>query len=190
MDIRNIKNPIERLEAFKKHIYNNFTYTFPEYSIDEYDEIPWEDKEVKIWSEDWKEHINFIDSTITLDDINDDRIIALMQYLKITVQEAYDDIGEALYGSNCYEYGEQEYKILTYNEATDEEYECVKNTIKDCYLLDFYKDNKDNPAINYIDVEQWIDDWCNNRGQNIASYDGYEHEEIVNGKTYYIYRTN
>tara|TARA_B110000211_G_C14059537_1_gene544892 strand:- start:425 stop:1624 length:1200 start_codon:yes stop_codon:yes gene_type:complete len=48
-------------------------------------------------------------------------------------------------------------------------------------------------AIEYffrIDKESAIDDFESDRGNIMGSYDGNEHEEDVNGETYYIYRTN
>lgn len=121
---------------------------------------------------------------ISEEDIDDDRIIALMKHLDITPKEASEGITEDAY--NYYTYGSQEYLVLTDDEADDKEYEYVKSTIEDCYLPDI----KDSPAVYYIDIEKWTLDWCNNRGQNIASYDGKENEEKVNSITYYIYRTN
>jgi uncharacterized coiled-coil DUF342 family protein len=41
-----------------------------------------------------------------------------------------------------------------------------------------------------IDRESAIDDFEQDRGNIMSSYDGVEHEEDVNGKTFYIYRTN
>lgn len=126
----------------------------------------------------------------SIDDINDDRIIALMNHLGITPQEALDDIKESTYGYNIYEYGSQEYQILTDDEADKEEYEAVESLIEDCYLSELRHINKDHPALDYIDVDKWIEDWLGNRGNNLSSYDGEENEEKVNSETYYIYRKN
>ena len=121
---------------------------------------------------------------ITEEDIDDDRIIALMKHLDISPKEALEEIEEN--GTNYYTYGSQEYLVLTDSEADDKEYDLVKDNIEYNYLDEI----KDSPAINYVDVSRWTDDWCGNRGENISSYDGTENEEEVNNITYYIYRTN
>lgn len=119
----------------------------------------------------------------TIDDIDDDKVIALMQHLGISPTEAYEDI----IFSNCYEYGNQEYEILTDDEAAYEEEQYVEQIIEDCYISEL---PKDSVVRSYINMSEWVSDWCNNRGENLASYDGIENEEIVNGTTYYIYRKN
>lgn len=127
---------------------------------------------------------------VTEEDIDDDRIIALMKHLNITPEEAYHDITEAKYGTGTYEYGNQEYQVLTDSEADDEERESVENLIDDCYLSELTRNNKNHPALQFIDMEAWLDAWCGQRGENLNPYDGQEHEEEVNGTTYYIYRRN
>lgn len=122
----------------------------------------------------------------TEDDIDDDRIIALMKHLDITPEEAYDDIEESKYDDNNYEYGIRMYQVLTDSEADDllDEYldsyidECILNQLPEAYR-------------NYFDSKSWKYDAKNNsRGDSLASYDGREYEEEVNGTTYYIYRKN
>jgi hypothetical protein len=126
----------------------------------------------------------------TEDDIDDDRILALGNHLGLTYTEMYDDITKAKYGDYNYKYGNQEYLVMTNDEANEYEREMVENTIQECYIDVYSKEMKNNPMINYIDMNRWIDDWCGDRGNNISSYDGYEYYEEVNGETYYIYRIN
>lgn len=126
----------------------------------------------------------------TEEDIDDDRIIALMKHLDITPEEAYYDIAEAKYGNNYYTYGNKEYQVLTDSEADDEERGYVEQLIEDCYLSDLTRNNKNHPVLQFIDMDAWLDSWCGNRGENLSSWDGCEHDEEVNGTTYYIYRKN
>lgn len=139
-----------------------------------------------------KEEIEYLASldVKTEEDIDDDRIIALMKHLDITPEEAYYDIAEAKYGNNYYTYGSQEYQVLTDSEADDEEREYVEQLIEECYLSDLTRNNKNHPVLQFIDIQRWVSDWCNNRGENLSGYDGSEHMENVNDIDYFIYRKN
>ena len=119
-------------------------------------------------------------------DIDDDRIIALMRHLDITPEEAYDDIEEARYGDSHYEYGNQEYQVLTDSEADNLWDEYLDSYIDECIL-----DQLPEAYRNYFDSESWKHDAKNDgRGHSLSTYDGREYEEDVNGTTYYIYRKN
>ncbi len=126
----------------------------------------------------------------TEEEIDDDRILALGKHLELSYTEMYEDIFKAKYGNYNYEYGNQEYLVMTNDEADVYERETVENTIQECYIDVYSREMKNNPMINYIDLDRWVDDWCGDRGNNISSYDGYEYYEEVNGETYYIYRIN
>lgn len=139
--------------------------------------------------EEEEEYLDSIDRK-TEDDIDDDRILALGNHLNLTYSEMYNDIIEAKYGDYNYEYGNQEYLVMTNDEADDHERERVESIIQECYIDVYSREMKDNPIIHYIDLDRWIDDWCKDRGNNIASYDGREYYKEVNGETYYIYRIN
>jgi len=122
----------------------------------------------------------------TEDDIDDDRIIALMKHLDITPEEAYNDIEESRYGNNNYKYGNQEYLVLTDSEADNLLDECLDNYINECIISQLPKAYQ-----NYFDSESWKHDAKNDsRGYSLASYNGREYEEEVDGTTYYIYRKN
>ena len=112
--------------------------------------------------------------------MDDERIIALAQHLNIEIhliENNAEEINESRYGDNCYEYDGCEYRILTDSEADIAERESVESVIEDCYLTEFTRDNKNHPALKYINMEEWIDDWCDNRGENLSGYDGIENEE-------------
>jgi len=151
------------------------------------DKIEKEDKE-RVKQIEWNDIDKYEEELENLFD--DDKIIALGKHLGISPFEANEDICEKKYGDFSYSFGRQEYYVCTNKEADDLEYEYVKNLIEDCYIGEATRSMKDNPILNYIDLDGWIDDWCGNRGENLAGYDGYEYEEKVNGVTYYIYRTN
>lgn len=172
----------------KEVVHKSFIETFPQYEemTPNYEDIRFEEEEIENWLEDWKDEIYYIDNYSSIDD----RILALMLHLELTVEEADSDIVEAKYGNNYYEYGKEEYQVLTDYEADREEEEYVENTIEECYLSELTRDNKNHPALNYIDMDRWVEDWCGNRGENLSGYDGQEYEEKVNGETYYIYRKN
>jgi hypothetical protein len=136
--------------------------------------------------EEYLESLEEVTEQDVLDETNDERIIALIKHLNIEFKE-YEDISEAKYGNNIYEYGNQEYQVLTDDEADREEEEYVENLIEECYIPG---DTKNNPIYDYIDMDRWVKDWCGNRGENLNSFNGEEHYENVNGTTYYIYRKN
>ena len=82
----------------------------------------------------------------------------------------------------------RDYIVATDSEADDLEREAVERVIEDCYLWEFRKTNKDHPALRYINLEEWIDDWCGNRGHNLNSYDGGEEQIYIVNEYYFIYR--
>ena len=118
-----------------------------------------------------------------------DKIIALALHLGLSVEEMLE-ITECEYDNDLYKAGNKEYYVFTDDEADKKEEECVRNMIEDCYLSELTRNNKNHPALNYIDIDRWVEDWCGHRGQNLASYDGYEEEQEYDGEVYYIYRVN
>jgi len=96
-----------------------------------------------------------------LGDDDNRRILCLMDHASITWDEAINNIND------------ESYKVLTDDEADEANREYCVNIIEDCYLPEIPEH-----AQYYIDTERWIDDierdTC--RGDNLASYDGTEHE--------------
>ena len=101
-----------------------------------------------------------------------------------------------------------EEKILALMEHTGEEYyECETHLDLDNYRV--YTDKEANDALDealdeyceehilsqipdylrqYFDDEEWKDDNSSDRGHYLGQSDGDEHEETINGNTYYIYK--
>lgn len=79
-----------------------------------------------------------------------------------------------------------DYLVLTDEEADDRWEESMDSYIEECILPELPKNLR-----YYFDSEKWKKDASfDGRGHSLASYDGEEHEEKVNGTTYYIYRIN
>lgn len=107
-----------------------------------------------------------------------------------------------------YDVNEYEEKILALMEHTGDEYsECETYIILDNYRV--YTDREANDALDealdeyceehilsqipsslhqYFDDEEWKDDNSYDRGSYLGQSDGDEHEETINGNTYYIYK--
>ncbi len=103
-----------------------------------------------------------------------------------------------------YNVNEDEEKILALMEHTGEEYsECETHLDLDRYRV--YTDREANEALDeyceehilsqipdylhkYFDDEEWKSDNSSDRGHYLGQSDGYEHEETINGNTYYIYK--
>lgn len=79
---------------------------------------------------------------------------------------------------------DENYKVLTDNEADEENDAMIDNYIEECILPEIPSQYR-----SYFDSEAFKNDAAHDgRGHNIALYDGHENEEEVNGTTYYIYR--
>lgn len=77
-----------------------------------------------------------------------------------------------------------EYLVLTDKEADEWEREGLESLFDD--MTSGVPDNLSG----YLDVDRFIEDNGNNRGENISGYDGQEHQQDFDGVTYYIYRNN
>ena len=85
---------------------------------------------------------------------------------------------------NTYEYYREEYLVLTDSEADTEEDEAL-----DRYIEELIMPEIPEPLQYYFNEELWKRDArMDGRGHTLATYDGCEYEEEVNGTTYYIYR--
>jgi hypothetical protein len=85
-----------------------------------------------------------------------------------------------------------DYLVLTDEEADDKWDEELDNYIEECITPEIDKLDVGNLSY-YIkfDEEMWKRDAkMDGRGHSLSRYDGHEHEETVNGETFYIYRQN
>ena len=76
--------------------------------------------------------------------------------------------------------------VLTDSEADDMCEEYLDQYIDDCIIPELPEHAKD-----YFDRDSWKEDAkMDGRGHCLASYDGEESKETINGETFYIYRVN
>lgn len=90
------------------------------------------------------------------------------------------------------EYYNNDYLVLTDEEADDKWDEELDNYIEECIMPEIDKIAEGQGNLSYyikFDEEMWKRDAkMDGRGHSLSRYDGHEHEEVVNGTTYYIYR--
>ena len=116
----------------------------------------------------------------------DDKIIALAQHLELD-EASFDEITHGKdepYVGGIYYYGDEEYLVLTDDEADRELSDSHENFIEEVVFQNLPKEYQI-----YFDKQAFKDDYTD-RGEYISGYDGIENEETVNGTTYYIYRRN
>lgn len=123
----------------------------------------------------------FDSTAIELPEVSADEQLVFSDYTRLE-----DEITEATYDDSILEYGKKEYLVYTDEEADQAWDESIENFIDECVLPDL----PDNYR-RYFDNEAFKND-CryDGRGHTLASYDGNEYTETVNGTAYYIYRTN
>ena len=101
----------------------------------------------------------------------DERILALMQH----TGDYYSDAKRAI--DNSY------WLVLTEDEADEKARTYAKDALEDI-LCDI-----DKSLRYYFDEDRYIEDYIeSDRGAILSGYNGAEHEETVNGTTYYLYR--
>ena len=134
----------------------------------------------------------------------DEKVIALAKHLGIdlepeidksmneeekqeAIQEVIDELESIVNTYNTtYSYYREEYIVCTDEEADSLMDDALENYIDEVILSEIPE-----PYRNYFDNEGWKKDAKDDgRGHALATYDGEENEEEVNGTTYYIYRTN
>ena len=117
------------------------------------------------------------------DTLNPEKMVALAKQLECTLEEALT-ITESAY--DTFEYGSEEYLILTDSEADDANDQSIDNYIDECILPELPEQYR-----RYFDDEAFKNDARHDgRGNNLATYDGNEEYQDVDRSTYYIYRTN
>lgn len=110
----------------------------------------------------------------------DDKVIALAQHLGIDPEEVI----EQPWGH--YDAQSGEFLVYTDPEADDAWDIALYQYLEECVYPEL-----SGTLANYFDEQGWIRDArFDGRGHFLASYDGAEEEEQVNGEWYYIYRVN
>ena len=102
-----------------------------------------------------------------------------------------DEIQQSTYDENLFEYGSEEYIVVTDEEADELWEQELDYYLEEC----IYPELSDN-LVRYFDDEAWKRDArFDGRGHSLNRYDGNEYEETVYNeygerKNYYIYRQN
>ena len=80
-----------------------------------------------------------------------------------------------------------EYAVMTEDERETAADQYLENYIDECLLPEMPE-----TARYYFDHEEWKRDaiMSDGYGHTLASYDGHEHEQQIDGVWYFIYRTN
>ena len=109
---------------------------------------------------------------------------ALAQHLQIDTACIEDSIGALNYDGCTFETDNEEYLVLTEEEADTKWEECLDMYIECCLgIPEHIRD--------YFDDDAWKEDAMRDgRGHAIAQYDGVEYEESVEDVDFYIYRIN
>ena len=108
------------------------------------------------------------------------KVKALAQFLDCKKKE----IEQSSYDENTFEYGSEDYLVVTDDEAEELWDESLENYIDECILPELNERYR-----TYFDNEAWKQDArYDGRGHSLSSYDGCENEETVEGETFYIYR--
>lgn len=110
------------------------------------------------------------------------RLKALALHLGVDVSE----LNVSAYDDQTVEYGNQEYLVVTDDEA-DELWE----QDLDNYLVEIILPELPETAKRYFDREAWKNDArFDGRAHSLARYDGDENTETINEIEFYIYRIN
>lgn len=137
-------------------------------------------------------------------DQEDPRVMALSKYLDLALEP------NITYESNdIYSFGNEEYMILTDDEADEKVAEYIKETVwafnpsflschsgidEDVFKLLQEKCESANEAILKLikDFDHFVEDAIasDGRGHFLSGYDGEENDHEHDNETYYIYRTN
>jgi len=118
-------------------------------------------------------------TTLTVDEA---KALALASHLEISVKNIEQDE----YKEDTFLNGEEEYLVLTDSEADEKEEEYL-----DSYIDDYLICTLPESCKQYFNRDEFKSD-CHfdGRGNSLATYDGWENCETIDGTEYYIYRTN
>ena len=138
--------------------------------------------------------------------LDNPRIKALSKYLGLTKEEEKEIYYESY---DIYCFGNQEYLVLTDDEADEKVAEYIKDSVwafnpsflsshsginEDVFKLLQDKSESANEAVLKLikDFDKFVEDAVatDGRGHFLSSYDGNENDHEHDNETYYIYRTN
>ena len=138
--------------------------------------------------------------------LDNPRIKALSKYLELTKEEEQEIYYESY---DIYCYGNQEYLVLTDDEADEKVAEYIKDSVwafnpsflsshsgidEDVFKLLQDKCESANEAVLKLikDFDEFVEDAVatDGRGHFLSSYDGEENDHEHDNETYYIYQTN
>ena len=138
--------------------------------------------------------------------LDNPRIKALSKYLELTKEEEKEIYYESY---DIYCYGNQEYMVLTDDEADEKVAEHIKDSVWafnpsflsshsgiDQEIFKLLQDKCESANESILKLIKDFDDFVQDaigtdgRGHFLSSYDGYENDHEHDNETYYIYRTN
>lgn len=110
------------------------------------------------------------------------KVKALAQHLGVPKK----DIEQSTYDENLFEFANEEYLVVT-----DEEADELWEQELDYYLEECVYPELTGNLAGYFDDEAWKRDAkFDGRGHSLGRYDGHENYENVEDETFYIYRVN
>lgn len=115
------------------------------------------------------------------------RLIAMCEHLECEPDEVSVGVSGPLYGEGQgYEYGREEWAVLSEEEAEAAWEESLDNYLDECILPELAE-----PMRTYFDRDAWKRDARHDgRGHCLSGYDGNEHEVHLAGTWYFLYRLN
>lgn len=120
----------------------------------------------------------------------DARLFSFYENVILCDVDQYEEKTLALMEHTGEEYSECETHIDLdrYRVYTDEEANDALDEALDLYCEEHILSQIPNYLHQYFDDEEWKDDNSSDRGSYLGQSDGNEHEETINGNTYYIYK--
>ena len=113
----------------------------------------------------------------------EEKLLAVKEFLDL---ENTEELKFSSYNDNIIEYYNEEYEVLTDEEADERWNEELDSYIEECIMPEIPSNLQ-----NYFNEDDWKEDArFDGRGHAISRYDGCENEVKINGTWYYIYRQN